>query len=376
MSLHAQLTPEAQARLNAQRRNSTISSIVIAMLSVVLIGVLLMLFLLPVVDSFAPEIVSYQAPAEEEQKQEQREMTRQVQPKPSSPSSAMAKVIAANTVSNIAIPVPDTNADLSVDLGNGDDFGDGWGDGDGWGSGGGGSTTFFGQKVTAQRVVYVIDYSASMKGQRIKLLKAELAKSINRMAAGTEYQLIFFAGPAWLAGDKVTLAKDKSSATVVSDDTDYKWTCATKKAHDWDTQGRKQSADWLEASQEQLNKSAEAIKNTQLVWGTAWKAPLEMALDMKPTPDVIFFMTDGLAGGDSEAVARSIGARAKSRKIQLNTIAMMDPKAAEAMRMLAEASGGQFSMVNADGKVVKNIPKGNAPPKKKAKKNPKKKGKN
>ncbi|MFM2171751.1 MAG: hypothetical protein RI957_1980, partial [Verrucomicrobiota bacterium] len=41
MSLHAQLSPEAQARLDAMKRNSTISSIIIAILSIVLIGLLL-----------------------------------------------------------------------------------------------------------------------------------------------------------------------------------------------------------------------------------------------------------------------------------------------------------------------------------------------
>jgi cell division protein FtsW len=41
MSLHAQLSPEAQARLDAQRRNSTISSIVISVLVIVLLYVLI-----------------------------------------------------------------------------------------------------------------------------------------------------------------------------------------------------------------------------------------------------------------------------------------------------------------------------------------------
>jgi hypothetical protein len=50
----------------------------------------------------------------------------------------MAKVIAANTQSPTAVPVPDqlTNAP-SLDFGDGDDFGAGWGDADGSGGGGG-----------------------------------------------------------------------------------------------------------------------------------------------------------------------------------------------------------------------------------------------
>ena len=52
MSLHAQLSPEAEARLRAQQRNSTITSIIISILSVVLIGILLLWILLPTVETF------------------------------------------------------------------------------------------------------------------------------------------------------------------------------------------------------------------------------------------------------------------------------------------------------------------------------------
>lgn len=67
MSLHAQLSPEAQARLDAMKRNSTISSIIIAVLSIVLIGLLLgFIFIQPFLKE-TPVIVTYSAtvPAEE-----------------------------------------------------------------------------------------------------------------------------------------------------------------------------------------------------------------------------------------------------------------------------------------------------------------------
>ena len=128
MSLHAQLSPEAEARLRAQQRNSTITSIIISILSVVLIGILLLWILLPTIETFTPEIVSYQAGAEDEQKITKREMTRAVERKPSAPSSSMAKVIAANTTSLTAVPIPDVDTpDPSADFGDGNDFGDGWG---------------------------------------------------------------------------------------------------------------------------------------------------------------------------------------------------------------------------------------------------------
>ena len=128
MSLHAQLSPEAQARLRAQQRNSTITSIIISILSVVLIGILLLWILLPTVETYTPEIVSYQSNAEEEKKIQKREMTRAVQRKPAAPSSQMARVIAANTTSLTAVPIPEVDTpDPSADFGDGNDFGDGWG---------------------------------------------------------------------------------------------------------------------------------------------------------------------------------------------------------------------------------------------------------
>jgi hypothetical protein len=128
MSLHAQLSPEALARLHAQQRNATITSLIISILVICLIGIVLLWILLPPIDDATPDIVSYQAGAEEEEKNETREMNRVIERKPSAPSSAMAKVIAANTQSPTAIPIPDMDVpDPSTDFGDSSDFGDGWG---------------------------------------------------------------------------------------------------------------------------------------------------------------------------------------------------------------------------------------------------------
>lgn len=352
MSLHAQLSPEAKARLAAQKRNSTISSIIISLLLILLVGIILTLFLLPKVENFTPEIVSYQGQKEEKEKIQKKQISRKVQPKPSSPSSSMAKVIASNVVSNVAIPVPDTPVEIPLDFGNGDGVGDGWGDGDGWGGGGGGAT-FFGQEVSATRVCYVIDYSASMRASnRIGLLKKELTKSIKGISPDVKYQLIFFAGPAWLAGDEVKM-NGKEGAVVVSGKEEYKWESPKRSAHSWKTKGKRQPVPWLDASARQIHRSLKAVKETPLVWGTAWEDPLKMALDMDPAPQVIFFMTDGLAGGKSDQVARNIAARAKARGIQINTVAMMEPRAEKAMKVLSKPNDGTFTLIQSDGKAVK-----------------------
>ncbi len=136
MSLHAELSPEAQKILQAQKRNSTISSIVIALLAVVLVGLILGVFLLPNIIKETPVIVTYESNVVEETNLEQRKVQTNTQRKPSSPSSSMAKVITANTTSTTAIPTPDVDISTpSMDFGDGQDFGAGWGDGDGTGGG-------------------------------------------------------------------------------------------------------------------------------------------------------------------------------------------------------------------------------------------------
>ncbi len=139
MSLHAQLSPEAQAALAAQKRTSTISALIISILAFGLVILILAVLALTIKSKVTPDIISYSSGLSEDEQIDRPETTNQVERKPSSPSSSMAKVIASSSASPTAVPVPDIEiTEPSLDFGNGDDFGDGWGDGDGDGSGGGG----------------------------------------------------------------------------------------------------------------------------------------------------------------------------------------------------------------------------------------------
>ncbi len=139
MSLHAQLSPEAQAALDAQRRNSTISSIVIGVLSVFLVGLVLFYVLLPSMVKEDVHIVTYEAKIAPEDDLDQKKVQQNTERKPSAPASSQARVIATTSPTNVAIPVPEIdNPNPSVDFGDGDDFGSGWGDGTGQGGGFGG----------------------------------------------------------------------------------------------------------------------------------------------------------------------------------------------------------------------------------------------
>ncbi len=372
MSLHCSLSPEAEIALKRQKARATLSSLLISLLSIILVGIILFLVAIKGLNFGQPDVVTYKASLPEDTELEEKKINPAVQRKPSSPSSSLAKVIAANTVSPTAIPVPEVDVPVeSVDFGDGDDFGSGWGSG-GDGSGGGG-TTFFGQKSNAERIAFVIDYSRSMnQNDRVGIMKEELSKSLDQLTAGTDYQMIFFAGPVWVAGSEVRDPAARNGNTVIDPNgKTYEWV-TEGGAHRWKPKGKLQTANWLkvptgagkigsqkrdavEEGKSNLRKSQKIVKDTELVWGTRWKYALEMALDMEPTPQVIYFMTDGSSGAEAESIAKKVGARAKKRGIVINCIAMMEPRAHDAMKEMAKRSGGKFTVVEKGGK-SKEIP--------------------
>jgi len=144
MAIHIKLSPEIEAKLVAQKRNSTIASIFIAiLLTLLIIGGLFFIALTPLFKN-SDDLVSYYSSGNViDEIVNKPEVTNEVKKKPSSPSASMAKVISSHTPSPIAIPVPVNNvAEPSLDFGDGNDFGSGWGSGAGNGSGTGSSAGF------------------------------------------------------------------------------------------------------------------------------------------------------------------------------------------------------------------------------------------
>jgi hypothetical protein len=138
MSIHANLSPEAQERLNAQQRNSTISSAIIAILSIVVIAMVLSIFLLPPIFQQSPTVKVIHDPGiTDDPPIKPSPVANPLKRKPTPPaaSAAQTRVIEAHTVSTVSIPVPDVAVMApSADYGDGDDFGLG-GSGDTFGGG-------------------------------------------------------------------------------------------------------------------------------------------------------------------------------------------------------------------------------------------------
>eukprot|EP00903_Cladosiphon_okamuranus_P004159 g4157.t1 len=292
-----------------------------------------------------PTIVTYKATTTPAEKPQEQKTKSKVQKKPTAPASSQVKVIATDSPSAVSIPVPDVAIETeALDFGDGADFGGGWGEDISMDSGGG--ATFFQTEVKAERVAYVIDYSLSMKQLgRNDLMRKELAKSVGGMGPGTKYQLIFFAGPAWLASDELKLDASKKNIEEIVDVSGKSIKVDKSKKY------AKRDIPWRDATSENIKASLEKIEKTPLILGTYWATPLEMAMEMDPKPQVIFFMTDGLTGGDMKKMVRDLSAKAKRSGIAINTVSLIEPKADEFMAGLAFPTGGQFTLVEKGGKV-------------------------
>lgn len=357
MSIHAQLSEEAQQRLLKQKRVSTISSFLIAIMTIVLIALVLGFFLLPNLAKDDVQIVSYKSNTADDTEPVAEKVKTNVQRKPTAPSSSPVKTIVASTTSPTSIPTVDAVETVeALEFGDGDDFGTGWGDGTDFGSSGGGGASFFNQKVKASRIVYVIDYSASMGGLgRNDLMRDELKKSIKGLTPGTNYQLIFFAGPYWVGGDEVTYdeTRDRNNKKIQDvtikgqDGKTYKW--GDRPFNKGYVQDPK-VPDWRPMNEANIKESLKAIKDTPLILGTKWHGPLEFAMEMKPAPELIFFMTDGIASGDIIEITDELAKKARRKKIVINTISLIEPRAEEAMFNLASKTGGVATLVDERGK--------------------------
>jgi len=290
MSIHAKISPEAAAELTAQKRSSTISSAIIAILAMAIIGAVL--WAISLVPKFKNNEVTVT-----------RTATTEPEDAPKPPELKDQETVIEPS---ITYGIGDSEGDI---------FGNGWETGSDKRKGKGGGTRIF--EPTSDRVVYVIDYSLSMRGEKIALLKKELTQSIETLPDGVQYQIIFF----WV----------------------------NKAQNDWSRKGKKQKVAWIVADDSTRAQSIKSTQETPLAWGTTWNDPLEMAINISPSPEQIFFMTDGLTGtGASGAIktAKKIGAKASNKSITINTIALLAPTAEEALQHLADVTGGNYKLVN------------------------------
>jgi len=265
-------------------------------------------------------------------------------PTPSASAGPSVKPLVALGSSQVAMPDVDftpTASELNV--------GTSFGTFGGGSSAAGGSVSFMGNQGKGSRVVFVVDVSGSMSASsqtagktisRFDLLKQELAKSLNQLRSGVQYQVIYFSDFAW-PHDEV--------------DTNDP---ASMEKYEWDIRPGHQGVRipryrYLAATPANLSKSRKIIADSINPGGTNWGAGLLMALAGTPKPDLIFFMTDGNRSDALTWVDEVTAANARGKPATIHTTAMMEPSAAKDLADLARRNGGKFTVINADGKVTK-----------------------
>lgn len=222
---------------------------------------------------------------------------------------------------------------------------------------------FFGIVGGGKHVVFIIDYSASMKGEKEVIMRREAARVINELPRETMFGVIFFAGPAWPAGSGLSSLND--------------WVCTdgnagTYRPRDWNDMPKVR---YKRASKGAISSMVDKIEGTPLVFGTVYDCPIYMALNMDPMPDTIFFMTDGacnsargieslremvrqlMAGGKKVPVMHTVGFGISSN---------------QQLRDMAELMGGESNFLTASEYTRKYGPGKKAPQKLKSDVNVKK----
>ncbi|MEM8955082.1 MAG: hypothetical protein AAGD22_13100 [Verrucomicrobiota bacterium] len=355
-------------RTDAPRKDTKekASAIGIAVLAHALIFFILTLIVVAVPRANPPQIRAIAAPnSDVPPDPTKKEVQKMAKPNPA--SASRVNVISVNNTSAVNVPVVVDPIDSLEPIGVGADFGMQMS----FGADGAGNVSFFGSQSAAQKVVFVVDASASMSSKvqgsnidKFALMQQELTKSVKQLPPGIDYQVIFFAGPCWYAGDDVSREKETKDGNM------GQLVKAGKEEHFWfegpypkdrnpnggtalyhyeeEDEDKLPKAEWISSSKANIHKTTRHIEECPKIFGTDWRWPLRMAMNLEP--DVIYFMTDGAFGLRGEDVIGDLVTynRRKSRA-KVNTICLMELKAYEELQELADKTKGEFTLVLFDG---------------------------
>ncbi|MBT3636406.1 MAG: VWA domain-containing protein [Opitutae bacterium] len=212
------------------------------------------------------------------------------------------------------------------------------------------SSSFMGVKSKANKIMFIIDYSASMRG-RDKVMRSELCKAIEKLPAVGSVAVIFFSGPTWVAGEDAKALHGKWKG----DNSKNGW----KPVGGYEPKRPK----WLPVTPSNKKKLTQAVKSTPLTFGTVWDNSFEWAFYMNPKPDVVYFMTDGNANDKFKGMEII---KQKRGGTKIYTIGYGAPAGAKGpLEEIAAMSGGKSKFVDMDEiramekEIDKNPPKKN-----------------
>lgn len=164
---------------------------------------------------------------------------------------------------------------------------------------------FMGIRAEGKDVVYVLDFSGSMGGEKITYLKIELKKSIFALTPKNTFQVILFN----------------------------------------DREIENPTPGMLPASKANTRACATWIDQRDAGGGTNPTTALEIALT-KLKPETIYLLTDGVFNSDAD-VFDVIARHNAERKVQINTIGFGTDVNAATLERIARDNRGSYRFVNA-----------------------------
>ncbi len=206
------------------------------------------------------------------------------------------------------MPAGEASADgLDLGLGvAGGGGGGGGGGGFGFGTKGldglGGESSFLGTTARAKRFCIIADNSGSMSGPRIEYVKAEVLKTIGSVRGNTRFFITFY--NSFAVPQPVKRWSTKSDVKVL--------------------------AEWL--------------KTIQAQGGNNEITGFEVAFRLDPSPEVIYFMTDGGFDPGQVALIRDGNRRLKKPAV-IHTIAFMDNSGEPLLKQIAADGKGTYRFV-------------------------------
>ena len=177
--------------------------------------------------------------------------------------------------------------------------------------GSGGGTSFFGISSSGSRFCYIVDVSGSMSSQnRLQAALAELTRSLKRLPDFARFYVLFY------------------SSTVRND--------IPSMQKGWNTA--------RSSTIRRMTKEFDSIKSGG---GTNPGPAFEKALALRPLPEVIFFLTDGIISPFSSEKLKLM--MPDGSHIVVNTIAFGEAANQDAMIAIAKANRGQYKFVKSTG---------------------------
>ncbi len=333
-----------------KQNGGKLASILVAIAVHLIIGLIAYVVVILPPNKDDPEIVAAIAPpSKKKQEMQKKNVVKQTKKTSASAAAAapLAQLMRANAVARISMPKVTKTSTGPLGIGDADFGGGGFGSGgDGLGMG----ASFFGGSSTGKRFLFIIDHSGSMKKNQVDLRNKEVERALKSLK-GVQYQVLLFAGGGYYAWEGWSNQRQGKDNIVKDPKGTYKFVSKGGYA-DYDFRGadsKLPKEKWLDANSTNVKKTMNVIKKHPLFGGTDWELALRIGHVMEPSPDVIFFMSDGTGGN---APAPILSFNSKHGKPVINTVAMQTTAGLKEFSTIAQKTKGSFTIVDKKGKPI------------------------